>query len=154
MKVKIAYLIIHYIVNPLRVFYWFVFRPETQGVKNLIEHDGEFLFIRNTYGSGRWTLPGGGVHRNESPEAAALRETKEEVSIDAEGIQNIGSFKQVKQYKKDTVHCFYSKASSREFRIDPYEILEARWAKLSEIPQPYHPNVDTILDFYRAKYGS
>src|SRR5947208_16401491 len=51
----------------LRVVYWFVFRPNTQGVKCLIEHDGRWLMIRNSYGKGHWTFPGGAIGRHETP---------------------------------------------------------------------------------------
>ncbi|MFC3150752.1 NUDIX hydrolase [Litoribrevibacter euphylliae] len=50
----------------------------------LIEKDGKFLFIKrskNTSRSGQWCPPGGGVKELETPEAACLREVKEEVGL-------------------------------------------------------------------------
>ncbi|MEK7195749.1 MAG: NUDIX domain-containing protein, partial [Patescibacteria group bacterium] len=73
--------ILYKIVHPLMRFYWFLVHPKTSGVKCLIEHDGKFLVIRNTYGEMHWTLPGGGIKKGESPEQAVLREVKEEVRI-------------------------------------------------------------------------
>ena len=70
----------------LRV-YWFIFRPQIYGVKCLIEFEDSILMIRNTYGDMRWTFPGGGYKRNESPEMAAAREVREEVGISLEALR-------------------------------------------------------------------
>ena len=66
-------------MNPVRRFYWFVFRPQTRGVKVLILWQGKALLVRLGYAHRSWTIPGGGVHSEESYEEAARREIKEEV---------------------------------------------------------------------------
>jgi len=38
--------------------YRFAFRPSMFGVKCVVEHEGRWLLVRNTYGRGYWTLPG------------------------------------------------------------------------------------------------
>ncbi len=50
------------------------------GSNTLVERDGEVLLLRLNYGprSGRWALPGGLVENDETLEAAAIRETREE----------------------------------------------------------------------------
>src|SRR5258706_13668937 len=90
----------------LRIAYWFVFRPKTSGVKCVVEHDGHWLMIRNSYGKGHWTFPGGAIERNENPDAAAVREVREEVGIALDAVRSIGSYTSNRQYKHDTVHCF------------------------------------------------
>lgn len=45
--------------------------------------DGAVLLARHSYWS-RWGTPGGLAKRGEHPEAAAVRETKEEVNLDVE----------------------------------------------------------------------
>ena len=48
----------------------------------LFNERGELLLIRNSYGrSHLWVLPGGGIGRRETPEAAAAREVREEVAV-------------------------------------------------------------------------
>jgi ADP-ribose pyrophosphatase YjhB (NUDIX family) len=61
----------------------------------VILHQNRVLFVRQTYGGlqGRWSLPWGFVDADESPDAAAVRETWEEAGVIAEldgllGVQN------------------------------------------------------------------
>lgn len=114
--------------------YWYVFRPHTTGVKCVIEHDGNWLMIRNTYGHRYWTFPGGRVHRHERPEDGARREVREEVGITLESLQPMGTYQNDRQYKRDTVHCFYAVVPTREHEIDGREIAEAKWFSLDAIP--------------------
>jgi len=46
-----------------------------------IDDDGRLLLVRQSYGSDRWVLPGGGAHRGESLHDAALREGWEEAGV-------------------------------------------------------------------------
>ena len=52
----------------------------------VVRRDDKILFVRQTYGSlkGQWSLPTGFVDAGETPDAAALRETREEAGIVAE----------------------------------------------------------------------
>ena len=47
------------LAHPLRIAYWFVFRPHYRGAKVIVRCGDELLFIRNSYGTGYWTFPGG-----------------------------------------------------------------------------------------------
>jgi len=121
-------------LHPVRKLYWFLFRPKTYGVKCLIEHDGQFLMIRNTYGHKKWTFPGGGIEAGESLEAAARREVAEETGVHVPVLRYLGSFLHVHEYKDDTVHCFYGVAANNAIAIDPVEIREARWFRADAFP--------------------
>src|ERR1700690_712037 len=44
----------------------------------IVDRSGKILLARHSYMAG-WSLPGGGVGRGEPPEAAILRELKEEI---------------------------------------------------------------------------
>ena len=50
------------------------------GSNTLVERDGQVLLLRLNYGprNGHWSLPGGLVENDETLEAAAIRETREE----------------------------------------------------------------------------
>jgi 8-oxo-dGTP pyrophosphatase MutT (NUDIX family) len=65
----------------LRRAWWFVARPATRGVQAAaFTPTGQVVLVRHSYAPG-WRLPGGGVKRRETPEAAALRELKEEIGL-------------------------------------------------------------------------
>lgn len=118
-------------------------------MKCLIECAGEFLLIRNTYGHRQWTFPGGGIKRGETPEVAARREAREEVGIELSELVSIGSYASTRQYKRDTVYCFYTRATSLQYEIDPIEIQEAGWSQLEALPQPISAAVHDVLSLYR-----
>jgi ADP-ribose pyrophosphatase YjhB (NUDIX family) len=125
--------------------YRFVFRPRTFGVKCVIEHDGRWLLIRNTYGHGYWTLPGGGMHRRESPTEAAVREVAEEVGVRLARVEPIGSYFSRRHYSRDTVYCFRATVDSPAHEIDRKEILDAAWFARDSIPESRGAAVDEVL---------
>lgn len=47
----------------------------------IFDAEGRILLVRKAYGSHTWTLPGGGLDGDESPMAAAERETLEEAGL-------------------------------------------------------------------------
>jgi mutator protein MutT len=114
--------------------YWFLFRPKTSGARCVISYDREILLIRNTYGQQNWTVPGGRIDTGETPEEAVRREVQEEVGITLGEVRFIGRFVTTQEYKRDTVYVFAATATSREFTIDPAEILEARWFSVEDPP--------------------
>ena len=141
--------IFYKIANPVRNFYRFIFRPETFGVKILIECDEKFLLIRNSYGVDHWTFPGGGVKKRESPENAVKREVNEEVGVEINPVV-LGQYFNTRHYTKDTVYCFYAKVDSFDFRIDESEVTEAKWFSEPEIPQFRSAAVEEVLNLYKS----
>lgn len=58
-----------------------VLSPVAFGVAGMImDPQGQVLLVRQTYMTG-WRLPGGGISRGETPEAALRRELQEEVGL-------------------------------------------------------------------------
>lgn len=122
-------------ILPLLRTYWFIFRPRTRGVKCVIERNGNILMIRNSYGRNLWTFPGGGIEKRETAEQAAKREVFEEVGIKVKEIRKIGEFVSTIEYKRDTVTVFAGKSDTDRFKIDPMEILEAKWFSPDHLPE-------------------
>jgi 8-oxo-dGTP pyrophosphatase MutT (NUDIX family) len=74
-----------------RKSWWRLARPKLTGVTVIaFNGEGQVLMVRHTYGSGKWTLPGGGIRAGEDPAAAALREFAEELGCPIEGVEAIG----------------------------------------------------------------
>jgi 8-oxo-dGTP pyrophosphatase MutT (NUDIX family) len=133
----------------LRV-YWFVFRPQIYGVKCLIEFEGRVLMIRHTYGDMRWTFPGGGFKRDESPEMAARREVREEVGLALNALRPLGEYTSTEGYKLDTVQCYAGEAETARFEIERGEIYEAAWFAWKELPRPLASDAERVIELYRT----
>jgi ADP-ribose pyrophosphatase YjhB (NUDIX family) len=129
--------LLYNIASGIRRIYWFIFRPKTTGVKCLIEYDNNYLLIKQTYGSRtyNWNLPGGEVEKNEGIESAVKREILEEVGIILPNVVELKKYTSNFEYKVDTVYCFYSKVSTKNFVIDKKEILEVKWFPKNCLPE-------------------
>lgn len=141
------------LINPLRKLGWFIFRPQTRGVKAVIECSGDILLVQLTYADrGLWKLPGGGVDRGESPLQAVIREVKEEVGIriPEKDPRFFYQYKSGRDYKDDTVDCFAIRVSNREFSIDGMEVREARWFPLNAVPADVPKSVREVLPVYSS----
>lgn len=108
--------------------------------------------IRNSYGHRQWNLPGGGVGKNETPEKAAQREVLEEVGVQVSDLIPLGEYLSTRQYKNDTVYCFYAEIRSNSFEINNDEISEAAWFPKNTIPELHSSAVDKILNLYQSKF--
>jgi 8-oxo-dGTP diphosphatase len=88
----------------------------------------------------RWQLPKGIVEQGESPEAAALREVREEAGIDADLITSIETIEywyvgerrgQRVRYHK-FVHFYLMAYRSGDISNHDHEVAEARWVSIDE----------------------
>ncbi|MDD5731960.1 MAG: NUDIX domain-containing protein [Patescibacteria group bacterium] len=134
---------------PIRRLYWFIFRTKTFGVKCMIECNGKYFLVKNSYGGNSWTFPGGGIKRGESPESAVRREVKEETGITLGNVEKIGEYQSELEYKKDTVYCYHAKVSDPTFVIDTNEISEAGWFESDKIPEPSSSAVLKVLEMIK-----
>lgn len=109
------------------------FRPNRRGVKVVIFFRNKCLLVKNTYRDG-WTFPGGGVKKNESSRQAAIREVCEEVGILVANLKNHGSFVLSSERGSRTT-VFSCRVKSSSFEKDDFEIEEAMWVDIDEIPR-------------------
>lgn len=137
-----------FFINPVRKIYWFIFRPETRGVKCLIENNGKFLLVKLNYAHHKWTTPGGGVKKRETFLDAAIRETKEETGIDIINPVFIGFYKTNREYKEDVVGVFWANSYQLNIKHDLIEIEKAQWFKRNEIPENHSGSVDKVFKIY------
>jgi len=141
------------IFRPILIFgmrsWWYITRPKTAGVKVVIIHENKILLIKTTYGY-KYSLPGGGIKRNETPEAAIKRETREEVGILLNEVIELPSFVTHEEYKEDTVHSFYSEVKTRDCKLDLFEIDKAEWYPIDNLPKT-GPVTAKIINLFKNK---
>lgn len=64
---------------------WFVRRPRTLGAHGIaLTPEGRIILVKLRYASG-WRVPGGGRAPHEEPQAAVLRELREEIGMTEHG---------------------------------------------------------------------
>lgn len=124
----------------LRRLVWRVVRPRTRGVKVMVFNEaGELLLVRHSYGNkALFMLPGGGIRPFEAPEAAAVREIREELGCALDGLAFVSVHETQKEGKKDTVHLYRARAAG-PVRIDGIEIDEAGFFPLDALPPTVSP---------------
>jgi 8-oxo-dGTP diphosphatase len=105
----------------------------------------DLLLVRQSYRKG-WHLPGGGIKRGETPEAAARRELAEEIGLIAPALVPAGVASGVWDGRRDRVHVFELRLKEvPELRVDNREIVTIRFTKPGEL-------VDSTLSGPLAAY--
>jgi 8-oxo-dGTP pyrophosphatase MutT (NUDIX family) len=131
---------------------WRVIRPRTRGVKVMVFNDaGELLVVRHSYGNTKlFMLPGGGIRPFEAPEAAAVREIREELGCALTGLAFVSVHTSSHEGKRDTVH-LYRATMAGEIRADGVEIDEARFFPLDALPPGASPATLRRIAEYRGE---
>jgi 8-oxo-dGTP pyrophosphatase MutT (NUDIX family) len=96
----------------------------------LIKAEDKVLVVKSWLGTGKWSLPGGGLHRGEDPITGVIRETREEtgLTLSPEVIKHLGRKRMHDNGIGFTAENF--KAELREAvnpAVDGIEIIEAKW---------------------------
>jgi 8-oxo-dGTP pyrophosphatase MutT (NUDIX family) len=116
--------------------YWFLARPETNGVKCVLTDGEKVLLVRHTYGPRVWDLPGGSVKAGESPADTATREMREELGLDVDAWQQLGELMIGIDHRRDHVHCFHAELySPPELKLDLGELSAAQWFDRRMLPK-------------------
>lgn len=102
----------------------------------VLSEDGEVLLLQTWLGGDKWGLPGGGINRGESPEAAALRELKEETGIvpaDAR-LEFIKTF-QAASHQEEVYLLSVPRSSLPAAVPSRFEIKGAAWFPMEKLPR-------------------
>jgi len=89
----------------------------------VVRRDGLLLLVRDR-GFRRFSLPGGGLRRGESPEAAVVRELEEETGLQATSVAPLPQCRTTDIFNTYLVFLIDARG---ELRIDPVELSEATW---------------------------
>lgn len=136
----------------LRRLYEFFVRPVTLGVRIMMIRDGQVLLVRQTYVSG-WFLPGGGVGRGETLDAAARREAGEEAGAMLRDLSLVGAYTSFDEWRSDHNVLFLSTDFSLSGEKDQ-EIAELRFFPLDALPEDLSHGHRERLEEYRAHQAS
>ena len=106
-------------------------------IANIIPERGSNLLlmrraIEPRYGS--WTMPGGFVEIDESPEKAAIREAQEEVNLDVSLSGLVGVYSRPAPDGPGVVALVFRGSSGLQEPTPGREALEVRWFTPEEIP--------------------
>ena len=128
------------LVFRLRALVLGALRLRTRGVKVMLSNDaGELLLVRHAYvNRDLFLLPGGGIGRRETPQAAAAREIQEELGIGISRLVLVSTHISVGEGRNDTVYLFNAKAEG-EPAPDGVELIEARFFALDKLPGNVSP---------------
>lgn len=132
------YYLVGHLLRPfgLASLYLYSILTKTARVRVIVQNEkDEILLLQTWLGSGRWGLPGGGVHRSEDPKMAAQRELREEtgvvVSVDA--LQQLLVFRSLGH---DEVVFTLSIDENSAIAKSPnkYEVRDIAWFPSGELP--------------------
>lgn len=111
------------------------------GANAIVEREGSVLLVKLSYGprEGHWTLPGGLVESDETPEEAAVRETQEEtgLTIDLDGL--VATYmrpvaERAQGWTPLVILTYRAHIVGGELTVAPAEVLEAAFFPRDELP--------------------
>lgn len=117
----------------------------------IVNEEKEVLLVRSWFSHQKWSLPGGGIGRVESPAEAAVREVFEEtgIRIALDHLHELGSFTNPFPKAPYTVACYTLEIPKRQPHIARHrrlEMLDVAWFSLSALPKERSPLVDIAVD--------
>lgn len=110
-----------------------------------VDPQGRALFLKRAADgdhAGTWCFPGGGIEAGETPEVAAVRESREEIGANPYGARSLMAKTAMDgghylTYAQPVKHAFTPRLNE--------EHTEHVWAPLGQPPEPLHPGVRQAL---------
>lgn len=133
--------VFHWLSRPFLMFYL----RGSRRTRVILSCGDEILMVKGWYGSGRWSLPGGGLHKNEDPAIGASRELLEETGIvmdprQLEFLTQIDRKTNAVTYKIEAYFVnIDQKPSTKKQKIEIVDLKWVKWREAYEDPnvQPY-----------------
>ncbi len=113
---------------------WIVIRQTTR-TRILLNSGDKILVTKGWLSTGKWSLPGGGMHRGEKPADAVLRELREETNIELKETQL--KYQGTKKQNKGlpfSYHLFLASAPKElDVKKQRFEIVDVQWLDRQEL---------------------
>ncbi len=116
-------------------------------VRVIVRCENDILLIRSSFGHQDWSLPGGGVKKNELLVAAAARELREEtgVKLEAADFKEIGTayLPRTQKWPRAHITFFFVEVTKKPaLHVTRWhEIMEADWFNEAQLPEKRSPTV-------------
>ncbi|MBE6827119.1 MAG: NUDIX domain-containing protein [Ruminococcaceae bacterium] len=132
----------------------------TGSVVIITDTDGRILLQKRTHPKGRWGLPGGLMELGESCEETAVREVREETSLEVRNLELFGVYSGKDYFCTGEtgdewyviVIAYTCKDFSGQPKISDGESEELRWFLPSEIPESLaNSHRQIILDYVKKQ---
>lgn len=122
----------------------------SQGVRLIIVDERRVLLVSHWFAPWTWTLPGGGVGKNETAEEAALREASEETGLKVNSIAGeIGTYTG-SMGERDKLTVYYSGDFEGSLAMRPnLEIMARSWFDLDNLPEELSPGNRRRIQSYK-----
>ncbi len=122
----------------------------------LVVAEGKILVVKGWLGSGKWCLPGGGLHRNEAPLEGVIRETKEETSLllSKESLRHIDGRRQGANGVSFWCERFIAELGQLQaVRKSGLEIIEVAWLSPEELSKQNASQdvIDLLSDWKKSQ---
>lgn len=115
---------------------WLVITLTPPRTRIVVIYQDKVLLTKDWLGSGKWNLPGGGLHKNEPAKQGAVRELHEEtgIRIKASDLQYLSTINARGSGITSTLVCFWAQLKSQpNIRKQKFEILEYCWMDLNQM---------------------
>lgn len=121
----------------------------------LIHDDRGWLVSRRSAGrifAGLWEFPGGKIGPRETPQSAAVRETREETGLLVEPLGSLGEVEDAHGGKRVRLHLILCRPLSGEAAARDPAVDEVHWVSLEELEKLPMPPVNAqIIARLRAR---
>jgi 8-oxo-dGTP pyrophosphatase MutT (NUDIX family) len=122
-----------------------------RGARIILVDERRVLLVSHWYAPWVWTLPGGGVNKNETPEQAAIREASEETGLKVRSIAGLIGVYKGKWGRGDKVAVFYTGDFGGSLSLTPnLEIMSRSWFDIDHLPEEVSGANRKRIEAYRA----
>lgn len=126
-----------------RIFYYItwpgiflIIKLQPPRTRIIIKNKNNILLVKDWLGTGKWSLPGGGLKRNENPKEGAIREIREETGLilNTNDLQSIGQINLKSAGIGYSAYCYLLNVNTNlKPNNNSKEIAEVSWFNLDSI---------------------